>query len=189
MRSARYLASEEHLELEVRRHFAVLVRPLLEAIGVVVVGVVIGYILSPDDGSDLLDTVLGLVAAFFFLRLGWKLWEWYEDRIVVTDQRVVEISGILTRRVASMPLSKVTDMTYRRSLLGRLMGYGELVLESAGQQQALERISHLPHPDDFYRTLTSLIAARMALLAGYGPPREITPTEEDDTGPLPRVVV
>lgn len=189
MRSARYLASDEHLQLEVRRHVAVLLRPLSVSVAVVLAGGIVGFAVSPDSGSDLLDTALGLVAAFFFLRLGWKLWEWYEDRIVVTDQRVVEVSGILTRRVASMPLAKVTDMTYRRSLSGRLLGYGELILESAGQRQALDRISHVPRPDDFYRTLTSLIAARMALLAGYGPPLETGPAEEDDTGPLPRVVV
>ena len=187
MRAARYLASDEDLELEVRHHLAVLVGPTLAAVGAIAGGAVIGFILSPDQNSDLVDTVLGLLAAFFFLRLGWKLWQWYEDRIYVTTHRVVEVSGVLTRNVASIPLIKVTDMTYRRSVPGRVLGYGELVLESAGQRQAIERIAYIPAPDRFYRTVTSLLAARVS------PPTELTipppQAEDDDTGPLPRVVV
>ncbi len=48
--------------------------------------------------------------------------------------------GVFTRRVAMMPLMKVTDMSYNRSVLGRLVGYGEFVLESAGQEQALRTV-------------------------------------------------
>ncbi|MGH2788154.1 MAG: PH domain-containing protein [Actinomycetota bacterium] len=188
MRAARYLATDEHLVLEARRHIAVLARPLGAAVVAIAGGAVIGFVLSPDRSSDVVDTVLGLIAVFFFLRLGWKLWEWYEDRIYVTSHRVVEVSGVITRRVASIPLIKVTDMTYQRSLIGRMIGFGELILESAGQRQALERIDHIPSPDDFYRTVTSLIAARAPA------PLELEAqtarrADEDDTGPLPRVVV
>jgi uncharacterized membrane protein YdbT with pleckstrin-like domain len=187
MRAARYLASDEDLELEVRHHLAVLIGPALAAAAAIVGGAALGFVLSPDRDSDFIDTVIGLVAVFFFLRLGWKLWLWYEDRIFVTTHRVVEVSGVLTRRVASIPLIKVTDMTYRRSLLGRILGYGDLVLESAGQHQALERITYIPTPDHFYRTVTSLLAARATV-----PPELTVPplhSENDDTGPLPRVVV
>jgi Bacterial PH domain len=189
MRAARYLASEEDLQFEVRHHIAVLVRPVLETVGVITVAAVIGFVLSPDRGEDAVDTGLGLVAMFFFLRLGWKLWQWYEDRIFVTTHRVVEVSGVLTRRIASIPLIKVTDMTYRRSLLGRVLGYGELILESPGQRQAVERIDHIPKPDHFYRTVTTLIAARAPEPIVVREPPRLVPADEDDTGPLPRVVV
>lgn len=186
MRAARYMATDEHIELEVRHHLAVLIAPLLTTVAAIVGGAMLGFILSPDQSSDIADTVLGLIAVFFFLRLGWKLWEWYEDRIYVTSHRVVEVSGVLTRRVASIPLIKVTDMTYRRSLPGRVLGYGELILESAGQHQALERIGHIPDPDHFYRTVTSLLAAGAPAAPDLPEPAR---REDDDTGPLPRVVV
>ena len=79
------------------------------------------------------------------------------DRIVVTDRRIFEVSGILTRKVASMPLAKLTDITYRRSLLCRLFVYGELIVETAGQEQSLQHITHLPRPDDVYRTIAWLV--------------------------------
>jgi uncharacterized membrane protein YdbT with pleckstrin-like domain len=184
----RYLAADERIMLEVHRHWSVLLGPSLAAFGAVVGAATIGWITSPSSGTDLIDRILGAVALFFLARAGWRAWQWYVDRIVVTDQRIFEVSGVLTRKVASMPLTRVTDMTYRRSLLGRILGYGDLIVESAGQDQALSRIERLPHPDDFYRTITSLITAGIPSLLPEGEDHVVLPDDED-TGPLPRVIV
>jgi membrane protein YdbS with pleckstrin-like domain len=185
---SRYLAADERPVLEVRRHMSILFRPLLIALVAVFVAGSIGWVTSPSEGSDRIDLVLGLMALFFAARLGWRAWQWHADRIVVTDQRIFEVSGVLTRKVASMPLTRVTDMTYRRSLLGRVLGYGDLIVESAGQDQALSRIERLPHPDDFYRTITSLVTAGIPSLLPEGEDALRLPDDED-TGPLPRVIV
>jgi uncharacterized membrane protein YdbT with pleckstrin-like domain len=177
----RYLAEGESVVVAVRRHPVVLAAPLLLAVGGIAAAAVIGFLLSPDDPSGPIDTLLGLLGAYLVLRFGWKLWLWWEDRVVVTDRRILEISGVLTRKVATMPLAKVTDMTYRRTVAGRLFGYGDLLLESAGADQALSGITYIPDPDRFYRQLTSLLTAAL-------PEPNLRP-EEDDTGPLPRVIV
>lgn len=183
-RYGRYLAGGEVMELAMRRHVTVLARDALAALAAVVGATVAGVVTSPAEGGDVIDTVAGLVAAAFVVRLAWRTWEWRADRIVVTNRRIVEVSGVLTRKVASMPLAKVTDMTYHRSVLGRLLGYGELVVESAGQHQGLGRIHHLPHPDHFYRTVTSLVGTAPVVVE-----RDDAAADDDDTGPLPRVVV
>jgi Bacterial PH domain len=56
-----------------------------------------------------------------------------------------------------MPLSKVTDMSFQRSSLGRILGYGEFILESAGQEQALRVVDHLPYPEQLYLEVCGLI--------------------------------
>ena len=183
----RYLGEAEEPVLEVRHHPLTLMRPALVALGALIAASFVGAITSWEDGDDLIDTTVGLIAIFFVLRLVWKVVMWWYDRIVVTDQRIVEVSGVLTRKVASMPLEKVTDMTYRRSIGGRLFGYGDLLLETAGQKQAMDEIVYLPKPDDFYRTVTSLASAheaphRVLVDASNGP-------DDDDTGPLPRVIL
>jgi Bacterial PH domain len=86
-----------------------------------------------------------------------------------------------------MPLVKITDMTYQRTVLGRLLGYGDLVLESAGQHQAFDSIRHLPHPDHFYKMVTELVTAAPAL--ANSPHHSEPDHEDDDTGPIPRVIV
>jgi membrane protein YdbS with pleckstrin-like domain len=185
---SRYLSEAEEAILEVRHHPFTLIKPALITFLVIFGAAAIGALTSWEDGKDFIDTVVGVIAIFFMFRMLWKFLLWWEDRIVVTDQRIFEVSGVLTRKVASMPLEKVTDMTYRRSIGGRLFGYGDLVLETAGQKQAMDEIVYLPRPDEFYRTVTSLASTQ-------APPSRILMDEmgpspdDDDTGPLPRIIL
>ena len=183
-----YLASGEAVVLAVRRHLAVLALPLLVALAAMFLASAVGYLTSPKEGGDLIDTLVGLVAIAAVARFAWRLWEWWADRIYVTEQRIFEVSGVLTRKVASMPLERVTDMTYSRSVLGRLLGFGELALETAGQDQGLTAICYLPHPDDFYRQVTSLVMGGVARDEGRRE-RFFPHPDEEDTGPLPRVMI
>ncbi len=82
--------------------------------------------------------------------------------------------GIVTHRLGMMPLSKVTDLTFERSLDGRLMGYGTIIVESAGQIQALNRIDYVPRPEEIYEALSELIFGEKGRTRGSGmlpPPR------------------
>ena len=175
---ARYLPTGEAIVLEVRRHWASLLGPALKTSGIVLACLAVGFLTSPDKGTDPVDTVASWIGAAAIGFMIFRIIEWRIDRLVVTEHRIVEVSGIITRRVSSLPIGKVTDMTYRRSPLARLFGYGELVLESAGQNQALDRIDYLPHPDDFYRSVTYLVNQTSGSV----------PSEDRvDTGELPLV--
>jgi membrane protein YdbS with pleckstrin-like domain len=115
--------------------------------------------------------------AVLLVALGWFGWitaEWYTERFAITDKRVLLVNGLLTRRVAIMPLTKVTDLTFERSILGRMLGYGVFVMESAGQQQALSRIDYLPTPDKLYRDVSTLL---------FGPKPAAPPTPTDPAQP------
>jgi hypothetical protein len=189
----RYLAQDERIILEVHRHFAMLFKPFAQTIGIVFGAMFLGTLLSPDDGGDFLDTILGLAAIASVIRFFWLFWLWRVDRIYVTDRRLFEVSGIVTKSVNSMPLAKMTDLTYRRTLGGRILGYGEVIVESAGQNQALARIGPIPDPDDFYRSLTTVglmprpsDSVRRAAQQASPEQRRLDP-DLADTGELPRV--
>jgi uncharacterized membrane protein YdbT with pleckstrin-like domain len=190
---SRYLADGEEVVLVVRRHLVVLLRAFLLTVLVIVVASAVGSLVSPDSGTDVVDSAVGVIVLAFVARFLWITLQWHGDRIVVTDQRIFQVGGVFTRAVASMPLTKLTDMTYRRTLAGRLLGFGDLVLETAGNEQALSHIAYLPGPDHFYRTVTSLVAARLAPLRPEieldAEPMAPRAGELEDTGPIPRVIV
>jgi hypothetical protein len=134
-----------------RRHWARLIEPVSS----VVVGLIVGVWLDTNlpQNVPLARDVIWLGWLALLLRLIYRIIEWYSDWFVATNKRVLLTYGVFTRKVAMMPLMKVTDMSYNRSILGRLIGYGEFVLESAGQEQALRTVSYLPRPDELYEEI------------------------------------
>jgi uncharacterized membrane protein YdbT with pleckstrin-like domain len=101
--------------------------------------------------------VIWILWALLLLRLVWKVFDWSENYFVITSQRLLLSQGFLTRKVNMMPLAKVTDMSFQRSAMGQLLGYGEFIVESAGQDQALRNVDHLPHPEQLYLEVCGLI--------------------------------
>nr|WP_322750269.1 MULTISPECIES: PH domain-containing protein [unclassified Frankia] len=87
----------------------------------------------------------------------WKLIDWQVTHIMITDRRLLKVSGIISRKVQTMPLTKITDMAYNRDPLGRIFGYGEFVVETAGDDAgALAKLQYLPRPDRLYLTLCDM---------------------------------
>jgi membrane protein YdbS with pleckstrin-like domain len=151
----KYLLPHEHQVITVRKHPAVLLRP----ISITLLGLVIAAVISTTVARHNADVVgfVWIVWAVLLAWLAYKVWEWSQDYFIVTSRRMLLATGVVTRKVAMMPLVKVTDMSFQRSSLGRLLGYGEFILESAGQEQALRRVDHLPYPEQLYLEVCGLI--------------------------------
>jgi len=151
----RYLLPHEQEVITVRKHPAVLLAPVAWA----VIGLIIAALLSDTllRHDSALTWIVWAIWGLVFLRFLWAAINWAVDYFVVTSHRFIQTSGLLSRKVAMMPLVKVTDMTFERSFLGRLLGYGTFILESAGQDQALSRVDHIPYPEQLYLEVCALI--------------------------------
>jgi len=151
----RYLLPHERQVITVHQHPAILIRPIFE----VLIGLAIAGWLSNSvaNGNGTAILVIWVLWGLVLLRLAIKVWEWVVTYFVVTSQRFLLANGIVTRKVNMMPLAKVTDMTFQRSAMGRLLGYGEFILESAGQDQALTNVGYLPYPEQLYLEVCGLI--------------------------------
>ena len=151
----RYLLPHERQVITVHKHPAVLIRPIFE----VLIGLAIAGWLSSSiaHGNDTVILVIWILWGLVLLRLGIKVLEWSVDYFVVTSQRFMLTTGILVHKVNMMPLAKVTDMSFQRTATGRLLGYGEFIVESAGQDQALSHIRFLPYPEQLYLEVCGLI--------------------------------
>lgn len=95
--------------------------------------------------------VLGLLAGPLLCVLLLLLWlahdaaDWYSDRLVVTDKRIYRRYGVLTQHAPSISLTAVAYLDASVPPLGRLLGYGTLLLDSAAQQDApLSRFDLVP---------------------------------------------
>jgi uncharacterized membrane protein YdbT with pleckstrin-like domain len=151
----RYLLPHESQVITVRHHPAVLMKPVALVLG----GLIIAGFLSNTMASQAGSVVSWILWAWLIL-LAWFVWqvaEWSVDYFVITNQRMILTTGLINRKVAMMPLGKVTDMSFQRSIAGRMLGYGEFVLESAGQDQALRTVGYLPYPEQLYLEVCEMI--------------------------------
>jgi membrane protein YdbS with pleckstrin-like domain len=151
----RFLLPHERQVITVHQHPAILIRPIFWVlIGLALAGFLSNFVAN-GNGAVLL--VIWGLWGIVFLYLVVKVFEWSFTYFVVTSQRFVLATGVITRNVNMMPLTKVTDMTFQRSPMGRLLGYGKFILESAGQDQALTNVDYLPYPEQLYLEVCGLI--------------------------------
>jgi uncharacterized membrane protein YdbT with pleckstrin-like domain len=145
----------ERTAVTVRFHPAVLIRPVAEVLGGLALAGLLSTTIARHSGTAML--VIWLLWAVLVARLVYKIFEWLDEYFVVTSQRLLLATGVITKTVNMMPLSKVTDMRFERSAAGRLLGYGKFIVESAGQDQALHTVDHLPYPEQLYLEVCGLI--------------------------------
>ncbi len=105
---------------------------------------------------------------------GLHVWEWLLRHFIVSTRRVLLTSGIIVRTVTLLPLRRITDLTWQETLLGNLLGsvglrgYGTFRFESAGQDQALREIKHLPNPNELYLRVVEEMYEPQAVEARLG---------------------
>jgi membrane protein YdbS with pleckstrin-like domain len=152
--AGKYLLPTERVEVQIRRHWAVLAGDTLQTVLLLVVGVLLARVLSSVGFAEMVAVYF---CVFVVARWAWKLADWNHEVLIVTDKRLLLLTGIFTRKVAIMPLVKVTDLTFYRSSTGLMLGYGKFIVESAGQDQALSTIDFVPRPEELYIQISNLL--------------------------------
>ena len=108
--------------------------------------------LEPGPVRDVFG-VLGLV--LLLIALGWLAFvylEWYSQDYLVTNRRVIKVEGILSKRSADSSLEKINDAVLAQSLLGRMLGYGDLDIMTAAEE-SVDRYRMLSQAQTFKRTM------------------------------------
>jgi len=147
-----YLLDGERIVIAVRRHWVRVLEPALTTVAALALALWVEAS-APPGGSQ-----IGWWLWFALIaRLIWKVADWRHNWFLATDKRLVLTYGIFTRKVAMMPLVKVTDMSFVRTIPGRVFGYGKFVLESAGQEQALHKVNWIPDANRTYRAICAEI--------------------------------
>jgi membrane protein YdbS with pleckstrin-like domain len=144
---------------EVRKHWAAIVGAALELFA----GVVL--LLTAFAVPAQAWWVPAVLGGALTLHAGWRVLERRMDRFVITNMRVFRVHGILSQRIATMPLARILDISVHKPLIGRIFGYGHFVFESAAQAQGLREIRFVGDPDA--RGLTIQRVIQQAGLRGF----------------------
>ncbi|MGH2768175.1 MAG: PH domain-containing protein [Actinomycetota bacterium] len=181
----RYLTPAEEVVHVSRRHPIVLARAFGLWVASVLAGTAVGLLVSPRTSTSLVDQMAGGLVLAATALLAWRTWRWWLARYVITDRRVLHVEGIVSRNVSAIQLSKVTDTTFRRSVWGRILGYGDLLLDVPGEHGGLRVLTTLPRPEALYRTIVSVVVGERGAPLALPGSRRAERADEEETGPLP----
>lgn len=153
--SRKLMTEGEHVVLATRTHVKALALPALVLVAACGLG---GFLLAvaPSSGGGALRGLIGLVA---LVAIGWwsvlPFLRWFSTTYTITNARLVEQQGLLTRTGRIIPLTRINDVSYEKGLTDRLVGCGTLVIHDASDQPGL-RIHDVPHVEHVHRTLSTL---------------------------------
>lgn len=154
--SPKLLLDHEHVVEETRTHVKALFVPFVLGLAIMAIaGFSYGAVGSAGDAWVRIAILIVAVVLFCittvipFLR--WYLWTY-----TLTNLRIVEQRGILTRNGRIIPLMRVNDVSYEKHLKDRLLGCGTLVVHDASEQSGL-RLHDIPRIEDFHRQVSSLV--------------------------------
>jgi uncharacterized membrane protein YdbT with pleckstrin-like domain len=149
------LATNEQIVYTTRRHwvaplFGTITGTLLTLAGLAgLVGAAIWF----DDWVNTLVLGSGVIALLVGLvLLANSFVVWWSERYVVTNQKVMKVSGILKKTAEGSALEKINDITISQSLLGRRLGYGTLTVLTAADESNLHYAT-MRQPMEFRRSV------------------------------------
>jgi uncharacterized membrane protein YdbT with pleckstrin-like domain len=151
------LAAGEQSVLMLHPHWKTLVRPIAAAF-VVVAALLVAEVLIPNGKAAGTERLVVAAAAIALLMwwLMYPLLRWRTTRYELTTRRMRIRDGIIARHGRDIPLSRITDVSFRKGLLDRLLGCGTLIVESAGEHGEI-RLTEIPHVERVQATLFQLV--------------------------------
>lgn len=142
----RLLTEGESVVREFRPHWRLLVIPFFWTIALAV-GIWATWAYAPDNST--FDWGVTAVALIAFLRLGfYPFIAWWFTHYVLTTERLIRRSGVLSRKGVELPLENINDLSFSQTILERVLRSGDLLIESAGEH-GQSRFGNIPDPEAF----------------------------------------
>src|SRR5438105_4774775 len=142
----------EDVVLDLRPHWWFLAGPTAAVVVAVVLAVVVATKSWPDWAVLATLGLLIVAVAWFLARYA----RWATTNFVVTTDRLVFRSGVLAKQGKEIPLERVNDIAFRQSIFERIIGAGDLMIESAGER-GQETFTDIPRParvqNEIYRQM------------------------------------
>ncbi|WP_019143467.1 PH domain-containing protein [Aeromicrobium massiliense] len=154
----RLMTDGERVVASTRTHVKVLLAPVVVLLVVAAAGGFLAAWTRDQAGASAAWAVAGVALVLVLWRSVLPFLRWLTWTYTVTNKRIVEQKGLLTRTGRVIPLSRVNDVSFEKNLNDRVLGSGTLVIHDASEQTGL-RLHDVPGVDELHRTLTELIHA------------------------------
>jgi uncharacterized membrane protein YdbT with pleckstrin-like domain len=147
------LSDGETIQFEMKPHWRALIWPILLLIIVAGLSAFLTTITAMWFPFNLVFALIGLIVIVVWSFIPFL--RWITTQYVFTNRRIIIRRGLLTKQGRDMPLSKVNNVTFEVSFLGRILNFGRLIIQSAGEDAGLE-IEDVPNVEVIQRDVYQL---------------------------------
>lgn len=150
--STKYLNDDEHIILDLHPHWWDFVKPSIAIVVSFVAWFKSHDIASGSAGNarKFLETsALWITLGALVLSALWLAKDslaWRRTHFVLTNQRVIFRSGIVARTGIEIPLIRVNNINFHQSIFERMIGAGDLLIESGGED-GMEVFNNIRDPE------------------------------------------
>ena len=135
------LAEGEHIILNLRGHWKILFVPTVVLVLLAAAfGVTWWFTRDLDYVMWVLLGVAALALVLGVIFVGLPYWRWASSYFVITNRRVAQRSGLLTKVGRDIPLHRINDVAVTRTPLDRILGCGNLLLSDATEKAGMELV-------------------------------------------------
>jgi uncharacterized membrane protein YdbT with pleckstrin-like domain len=138
----RLLNEGEEVILDLRPHWSF----FLGRAGLLLLAVAALVAVAALGAADWVLLVVGVLVLVALARLVARYAVWTTSEFVVTTDRLILRSGVVSKRGIEIPLERVNTVFFSQRLRERLLRYGDLVVESGGER-GRQVIADVPHPE------------------------------------------
>ena len=160
----RLLDDQESVTVDLHPHWWFLAAPVSAL--VVAIGAAVATLLLTDADTTERTTaswaaIVVLAATSIWLVVRYS--KWLTTHFVITSRRVIFRTGLLSKRGVEVPLDRVNTVHFSQGLLERLVGAGDLLIESGGES-GQQHFTDIRQPDRVQRVIHAEMDARRARL-------------------------
>jgi membrane protein YdbS with pleckstrin-like domain len=161
------LNDNETVALDMHPHWWYFWEPALTLIGILVVAIIV---LVMTDSGGVGPAVRWVVLAGIVVGAIWlvsRYMKWISTNFVITSNRIIFRQGIISKTGIEIPLDRVMNVNFHQTILERMLGAGDLLIESGGED-GQSHFTDIRHPDRVQNLIHSEVEAHAMRRGGFG---------------------
>ena len=162
------LNENEELVLDLHPHWWFFANSVATAVAVLALWLFVSSKINGGfwDFIPLVSGVIFLVAALWVI---WQYIQWRSTHFAVTNSRVIYQRGFIAKKGVEIPLERVNNVNFSQTVVERILGAGDLLIESGGQD-GQQKFSDILRPQEVKKVMLNQVEKRIdRRIGGAGP--------------------
>jgi len=158
------LNPEEEIALDLRPHWWYFSKHILTGIPLFILLILV--LQMNGNLGKVSKWAWALLAVAWVIWLGFKYVAWVFTYFVVTNERIIFRTGFIAKHGVEIPLSRINNINFDQGIFNRIIGAGDLLIESAGKESNA-KFDNVRHPDAVQQVIYNQMETRQKTEASW----------------------